>query len=417
MRRALVTSLLAGGLVCGALAPASAGPTWAPPAPISPSDENAENPQVATRHDEAVVVWQRNTAAGEQIVAAALSPGGTWEAEQPLSAVGPQTYGQQVEMDAYGSAVAVWEASGRIQVARRPAGGAWHDARTLSGRHAHFPDVATNLRGAITVVWQKQIDGHDRTQAVRRPVGGAWTKPRTISKSFGDVIRPTVAMDQHGNASVVWERMWADGGRSAVFVARRPAHGSWSDQLRLSPGTSASGPFVARDAHGRTLVAWNGQHHGQPRIKVTLRNAGGGWLPIEALGYPGAGASLAELAMDNPGNAMITGVSSIGGDTRAVVWQRPAGGNWHAPTVVSPAGADVRNVQLAKSTIIVWETDVEVQAVRRSGGGSWGSVESLSGGNEGFDADVAMSYKRFLVAWKWFDASKDRVVATSAWLS
>jgi hypothetical protein len=414
MRRAHVASVLAGGVIVGGLAPASAGTTWTPPDPISPSDENAENPQIATSPDGiAVIVWQRNTSAGEQIVASLRRHDGTWRAEHPLSAVGSLIYSQQVDMDNKGGAVAVWESRGRIQVARHPAGGTWHDARTLSRHHAHFPDVVTNGRGDITVVWQKQIDGHDRTQVVRRPVDGSWTNPRTISKSRGDVIRPTVAMDNRGDATVVWERMWADGGRSAVFVARRPAHGSWSSQLRLSPGTSASGPLVAMDRKRRTLVAWTAPHDGQPHVKVTLR-ASGDWRPIEDLSYPGAGASLAELAMDNAGNAMIAGVSSIGGDTRAVAWQRHVWGSWHPPKLLSPAGTDVRNVQAAMasaSLFVVWETDVEVQG-RQPGAGS--GVVSLSAGVEGFDADVATDGTgQVVAAWKWFDASKDRVIVTS----
>ena len=73
-------------------------------------------------------------------------------------------------------------------------------------------------QGATVVVWERVLALHERIQVVRRPDGGQWSSVRTLSGTFGDAHYPDVAVDSHGRTTVVWERDWADGGRSAAFV-------------------------------------------------------------------------------------------------------------------------------------------------------------------------------------------------------
>jgi hypothetical protein len=63
---------------------------------------------------------------------------------------------------------------------------------------------------------------------------------------------------------------------------------------------------------------------------------------------------------------------------------------------------------------ITWETGDEVQGRQRPASGPWTVAQTLSGGAEGFDTDVAMDASgQAVVAWKWFNGTRDRIVVTS----
>lgn len=421
MRRSLASCAVTCGVVGAGLAPAWALGSWTAPVPISASDENGEDPQVAMSvYGNAVVVWQTNTAGGEQIVASVQAGyAGPWSAPHPVSPVGPAVYGQRVAMDGNGGAVVVWESSGRIQVSRRPAGGTWQDPRTLSGRHAHFPAVAANKRGDVTIVWQRHIDDHDRLQAAHRPMDGHWSKVRTLTGGFGQVVHPQVAMDRRGAATVVWERMWADGGRSAVFVTRRRAGGGWTDARRLSAKKApASGPLVAMDRRGDAIAAWTGELDGSAHIFISWRRRGEPWPHEHAIG--GNGFHLGDLDTDHLGDAMVVGLGRTkSGDSRiASLFGHRArvDSSWDWLTNLDLDGAHRRAaVGLARGyATFVAETSEGVNVRELSQDWRPGPVRSLSEGAEGFDVDVAMDgLVAATVCWMWLDTAHDRVVVTS----
>jgi hypothetical protein len=421
MRRAVVVWTAAIGLAVTApmTGPASAAAAWTVPQAISGSTTSGEEPQVASSPSgAAVAVWEEDGATTSRIVAAVRSPGGVWGAEQPLSASSTfGIYGQQVAMDGRGDAVAVWQDGGHIQVARHPANGTWTTARTLStGDAATFPEVAMTRFGTTVVVWQKRIARHDRIQVVRRPDGGAWSKVRTLSGAFGDAGGPQVAVDAHGAATVVWERLWADGQNSAAVVSRGK-HGVWTRPRVLSPrGRPGVGPHVTMNAGGDTVVAWTGRQSGSRAIQAVVRRAGGTWSGVSNVSRATRVVLLGDVAVDATGHATLAWHRWEGGLERVFVTSGRMNGHWGLAVPVSPLGEDATWAHVsvgAGTTTVTWETSV-IEGVQRTPGNAWGPVIALSNGLDASSQQLAMDTGgHAVVVWKQFDGTHDRVMVSS----
>ncbi len=272
-------------------------------------------------------------------------------------------------------------------------------------------------RGTTSVVWERVIGLHERVQVVRRPVGGAWSTVRTLSGTTGDADYPQVAVDAHGAATVAWERDWADGGRSAVYVVRRSASGLWSAPRLLSPeGHPGTSPSVAMNARGNTVVAWEGRQSGIPTVRAVVRRAGGRWSAVGNVSHTVRASAIAEVALDASGTATVAWSRWDGRSHRVVATRKTATGHWGPGVTVSPAGQDTTSAHVAVAagvTIVTWEGTV-VEGVRRPLGGSWGAVIPLSHGAAGSSHQLAMDAGgHTVVAWKHFDGSHDRVLVTS----
>lgn len=89
--------------------------------------------------------------------------------------------------------------------------------------------------------------------------GGSWSAPREIDArpaAFNDDVgRPALALDDRGNATIVWTRVPATGRRTSM-VSRGRA-GTWSAPARLDEGTASTYAWTAGvDAAGRVTALW-----------------------------------------------------------------------------------------------------------------------------------------------------------------
>lgn len=67
--------------------------------------------------------------------------------------------------------------------------------------------MAIDIFGNTTAVWHRFDGQHLIIQASTKPYGGVWQPvPDNISLSGQYALYPQVAIDQFGNAIVVWER-------------------------------------------------------------------------------------------------------------------------------------------------------------------------------------------------------------------
>lgn len=228
--------------------------------------------------------------------------------------------------------------------------------------------------------------------------------PATVLSSSSDTAAaPLVAIDEHGDALVVWEttRTVPGGGCSTcgsrtvstgVWAALRPTGSSFGAPIALAGPLPDSGadfqvaePRLAMSSTGEAVIAWSNA----AGAGVAFRAAGG---PI---GDPQqvvlAGAAVRSVAISATGEALIAdmqarvlirpsagvfgapqllpeafGVAGVGalvaadsrGDAIAAypgvrglsVSRRPAGGDWSAPEIISaPTGSGLRSVALSDS--------------------------------------------------------------------
>jgi hypothetical protein len=418
-RLALVVSVGVTGLLAWPPLPVlGAVGGWSPPRMISAPGVAGGSPQVAMgRGGRALAVWEQVEPGGSRVMSATRRANGAWSAPHALTGRGDQPVSDpDLSMNGRGAAVVAWQRGGRIYVVRRTAAGRWSSPRQVSprGGPAAFPQVAVTAGGRAYVVWvqrHRSRNGvHDRVLVARRPASGPWSRPAVLPSGFGDAMRPQVAVDARNHATVVWQRMWGDGGRTAVLASRWEA-GTWSRTRRLSErGQNAGEPVVATNGRGTSLVAWDASRNGRVVIRARTRPAAGPWTRVRTA----ARGSLGDVALGGRGTAYLTWTRTVRGETRSGVTRRPSGGPWQAGVLLSPTGADATEPRLAVGggvVTVAW-LGGSVRAVRRVGG-VWGPPVDLAPGALSEGHQVAMDREgRALVVWKEFDGTADRVVAS-----
>jgi len=368
-----------------AAAPADAAPRWLAPIDLSAAGRDAEDPQVAVDPaGDAVAVWTRFDGAHTIVQAAVRQAGGSWVPSGSLSVAGRDAEEPEVGMDAAGNAIAVWRRHDGskyiVQSATRPAGGGWQAPVDLSaaGETAKEPALAMNAAGDAVAVWTR-FDGLDFVvQAAARPAGGGWQGPHDISAAGQDAEEPQVAIGPSADALALWSRY--DGSRFVVQSSRRVA-GTWEKPLDVSlAGQSAEEPQLALDPAGNAVAVWSRFDGAKDIVQAAVGSGGGGaWgLPAD-LSAAGQNAEEPQVAIDPAGNALAVWTRR-GSPTDAVLSsRRPAGGNWETAVPLSASGdaAEAPQVALDPSgnAVAVWSrTDATprvIQSAERPAGGGW----------------------------------------------
>jgi hypothetical protein len=378
------------GLVQATVRPA--GGPWGARQEIS-ARVGATDPQVALDPaGNSVVVWVRSDGSNSRVQSAARAAGGPWGSPQDLSAPGQSAGGPQVALDAAGNAVSVWVRSdgsnSRVQAAVRPAGGTWETPQDLSaaGLHASAPDVALDPAGDAVVVWlssSSQYGDGALVQVAVRPAAGAWTPPEDISPANSS--DPQVALDPARNAIAVWEHF--PGGSAPVQAAVRPAGGAWGDPQDISAQDElAIQPRVALDSAGNALALWTRLGLGAWSVRAAARPAGGSWGAPQNLSASGEFAFLPELALNPAGDAVAVWSRFAESSDVVQAAARSAGGAWERSLAISPFPGSSYVPQVAidpsGNAVAVWRLHTGslgiVQAAVRPAGRPWEPPQDLT---------------------------------------
>ncbi len=310
--------------------------TWTNPASlndnISPNGTDADNPQVAMDDNgHAVIVWRQYDGSNYQIFKSEyrskkwtnpvsltdnISPDGDMHND-------PQVDNPQVAMDNNGHAVIVWyqyDGSGYDQIFRSEyRNGKWTNPASLNdnispnGVDADSPQVAMDDNGNAVIVWyQNTSNGHD--QIFRSEYrNGTWTKPSSLTGNIPngvDASSPQVVMDDNGNAIIVWDQY--DGSKDQIFRSEY-RNGTWTNPSSVNDNISPNGqdawyPQVAMDDNGNAVIVWQ-QYDGSnwQIFKSEYRNKK--WtnpaLLADNISPNGQYAWYPQVAMDDNGNAVI----------------------------------------------------------------------------------------------------------------
>ncbi len=329
-RSTALTWLVAGGLAASAMSasPASAAPTWQPVTnlftDLSAPGGSAFSPDVEVDGaGNATALWSRYDGSGLVVQVSTRAAGGTWSTPVDL-ATGRSLWSPQLAVDPAGNATAVWRSSdvstSVVQAATRPVGGTWSDPVELSvdtsvdlGQEPELPQVDVDAHGTATAVWSHDPGSHQYVvQAATREPGGAWSTPADLSAAGSSARTPQIAVAPSGAATVVWT---TSGGQSVAQSASRSAAGAWGAATTLSAASvRVSNPDVAVDGSGAATAVWN-RLDGSYATEVASRPADGPWSVVTALSSPG------QDTFDTPQ------VASAGGRT-VVVWQHHDGDAW-----------------------------------------------------------------------------------------
>lgn len=358
----LLCGLVAG--ICSVGSPPAGAAGWLPHVDASPILQGAElwdfSIQDVAVHGEgaAVGAWIRATGGPEVLEVATRPAGGAWSGPLALSSPDEDATAPRVAVDPAGNAAVVWTGfrGGGVQVVRvatRPAGGAWSAPRALSDVEgsARAPDVAVDGDGDLVAIWCEQTGpNRDVVRTASRPLGGEWSSPVDLSDAELGAAWPQVAVDPQGNATALWV-LWNVPGRSEGIVQSRGrlANGAWDPEpVDVSGAAGLSDrPRLAIDAQGGAVAVWQQrdrpEYNGYEQSVETARRSGGAWGAPETLSAAADFASAPTVAVDPAGNATALWLTSTPGNLVAVQTRgRAAAGSWGSPVNLSSRTAGLQ---------------------------------------------------------------------------
>ena len=294
------------------------GKTWqaADLGPGGTEPHGGQHPAVALSPDgHAVAVWGSTVgcpAACDYIVQAAVRPpGGSWGTPVTLTT---DLYfgggGIVLGMDGAGNAIAAWVgnyADASHYAVLRAGSSSWGPVQELSNGNvqgaAHNLGLAVSPDGSVVVAFANKGDA---IWAASGSILGGLSAPVFVAAGdYNKDSAPKVALDDAGNASLVWSQT------TRTEVATRSPGGTWSAPAVLS-NQSSSSVATAIDGAGNAISVFGSSY--------SWHLAGGTWGPATALPAGSSGGLVVAdpagtfVYADSSGNAFTfgSGATSFG---------------------------------------------------------------------------------------------------------
>ncbi|HET6996993.1 MAG TPA: PKD domain-containing protein [Solirubrobacterales bacterium] len=150
-------------------------------------------------------------------------------------------------------------------------------------------------------------------------------------------------------------------------------------------------PEVAVDPAGNAVAIWERHVGGEEIVEATERPAGGDWSVPEVLSLPGEEGKQSRVGIDASGNAIAVWITEEAPSTFVVrSAARPPGGEWSEPEDVSDSISEAVTPWLAldaaSGAVAVWTAfeggDRILQGAVRSADGEWSEPDDLSEAGE-----------------------------------
>ena len=292
---------------------------------------DAVSPQMAIDSSGNVVaVWRQSDGALENIWASRFDVDTGWEAATLIEAdnVG-DAWVPQVAMDRSGHAVAVWvqwwEGALKVWANHYLPGTGWGTAELIDSadsERSDFPQVAVDDRGNAIVVWQKNDGARDSVWSNRFVSGAGWEGARLIETyDNGSVWNAQVAMDRDGNAVVVWQQH--DGLRKNIGANRFVKEVGWgmAELIETENLGDARDPQVALDRNGNAVAVWLQGDGVRNNIWANRFVKESGWGTAELIETDNTGSAWGpQVAVDSNGNAVAVWSQLRDGNTFFDIW-------------------------------------------------------------------------------------------------
>jgi hypothetical protein len=227
----------------------------------------------------------------------------------------------RVAMDVEGNALVVWQQfdgkRNTMLAKRHVVGTGWAKADVVDSNtagHADLPQIATDAQGNATVVWQR-FDGMRSNIWVSHYAAGAGWGQAALAETdhSGGAFNPQIAMDAHGKALVVWEQH--DGARWNIWANRYVPGVGWgtAQPIEADRVGHAANPQVAMDNHGNAMVVWAQRDGVRYSIWSNRYVVGAGWGPAQLLEMRQVGTTFEpQITIDRDGRAMVVWWQSDG---------------------------------------------------------------------------------------------------------
>ncbi len=168
--------------------------------------------------------------------------------------------------------------------------GAWLPAeKTLdqfSGGITTNPRVAANADGNAIAVWEQSDGSRKDIWASHYEPGLGWSRPGLVeADTTVSASNPQPAMDDNGNATVVWELGDEESSASSIWANRYVAGDGWGipEALEADAG-AARKPRIAANAAGQVIAVWAQDNDlGVSGIRANRYVPDSGWSGPESL--------------------------------------------------------------------------------------------------------------------------------------
>jgi hypothetical protein len=337
--------------------------------------------------------------------------------------------GADVAANAKGRALVAWHFSERfsdsVHVAERFGGiGGWHPSHQLSApfANAHFPRVAIDDAGNAVVVWTLTRSEFDEVvqASIRLGPRGAWSPPEQISPTGQWSELGEIGFDNQGNLTAVWANITLHVVQSAVYSTTSQ---TWSETQTISTGEMRSGPRLAVAPSGRAVVAWSTDAgNGNVILRAAIRpSRTGAWLPQRDLSAPTGYAAVDDIAVDPSGQTIVVWDRFLATTDYLEAATLPAGSSdWSLPDRLNAPGTNGHNgnvvIDRQGNAVAAWIRDISLEHVGvdvavRPFGGSWSPAEPIAEHTEGpsLTLDSAGDAIVFYAQWDWFATIRARV--------
>jgi hypothetical protein len=390
------------------LVPATAQARFSSPVYLSETFQNAEEPQVAlSGSGVGLGVWERFDGADFRVQLRSRSSTGVLGPVETLSAAGQDAFTPQIAVNPTGTGIIAWTrndgTNDRIQARTRSSGGVFGSVQTLSdpGRNAENAQVAIDQNGNAIVVWQRNDGTYERIQAVQISSAGAVGAVKTLS-SGGDSFDPQVAVDGNGNAQVVWSRFNVLQGVDKIQGVTVSASGvvGTVQGLSTAPG-DAEEPQIGIDANGNAVVVWQHWDGTNERVQGRTRSASGVLGAIKDLSVPTLDAFAPQVAVNATGSGLVvwSRFGAVCNCDRVQLVPFSSAGAVGTVQTISSTGADDEEPQVGIAAngrgVAVWESfkgsQVNVLGRLRTALGKLGQIQSISTSGLAFSPQVAVN--------------------------
>ena len=441
--------------VCDGVVGESLGEAWEGPVALELNfDAGDTQPAMAmNRAGNAIVAWASYSSLDGANYAVYFDvQAGQWSVPFLLREGESSTYDYTVAIGGDGKAWVAWSDGGEVKVRRYdPLTQSWGDERSLgAGRQ---PSIAANETGEVQVAWLRDEGSTVRLLSMRyTPADGSWSTETEVANAATLYPWSTIAlaMDGTGNAVVVWEQeadprldIWA-----AYYDA---AASSWGAPVLLEGDTteSAEAPQVAMDDSGNAIVVWEQG----PLVSQEVGVDGDGnpvmvWVQSEshiwAASYDAASATWdsplrledhtsateamqPSIAMNGGGEAVVAwtqGNHGFIGETEGEAWAVTyhAHTGWTAPRRLDQgmrgdSWGTMAAINEAGDAIVVWNQfdgmRVRIWSATWRAGLGWQGAERVERENVAYVSGVGLDDAgRAMVVWEWREGESRHIVAS-----
>lgn len=242
-----------------------------------------------------------------------------------------------------------------------------------AGGEARQPAIAMASNGDAVIAWQQKVDDRSHVYMAERR-NGKWRLPASlddhISPDKSYAWEANVAMDDAGNAIIVWDQEYAEGFHRVYKSEYR--HRAWhhpsslEDHISL-PGGDGLRPRVVMNNRGEALITWEQDPEGMSRIYKSEYRQGAWFHPVDlndriSPDNDGGGAFNAIPALNDQGGAVIAWQQAHGSSSRIYKSEYRMGAWLHPGTLEdsisppSPTSATLNSVAINNegNSLLIW---------------------------------------------------------------